>query len=82
MEISPVRWALAWPQEQLIYQGELFVAGAVAAGESQKSHLWDPPLTHQNKSSAGLTLLAWLRDYLSESDETLSPAVYHVAIGK
>lgn len=53
METSPVRWALAWLQEQLIYQGELF-----AAGESQTSHLWDPPLTHQNKSSAGLILLA------------------------
>lgn len=77
METSPVRWALAWLQEQLVYQGELF-----AAGESQTSHLWDPPLTHQNKSSAGLILLAWLRDYLSESDETLSRAVYHVAIGK
>lgn len=82
METSPVIWALAWLQEQLICQGKLFAAGAMAAGESQTSHLWDPPLTHQNKSSAGLILLAWLRDYLSESDETLSPVVHHVAIGK
>lgn len=57
MEASPVRWALAWLQEQLVYQGELLAAGAVSDEESQTSHLWDPPLTHQNESSAGLTLL-------------------------
>lgn len=71
------QWDGHWPGSRAAH-----LPGAMAAGESQTSHLWDPPLTHQNKSSTGLILLAWFRDYLSESDETLSPAVYHIAIGK